>query len=97
LYGCETWFFTLREEHRWRVFANRVIRGMFGPKRDEVAGSWRKMNNEKLHNLYCSPDIRVIKSRRVRWAGHVGRMGKMRSAYKISVGNPDRKRTTRKT
>jgi hypothetical protein len=57
LYGCETWSLTLREEHRLRVFENRVHRGIFGPKRDEVMGGWRKLLNEELHNLYCSPNI----------------------------------------
>jgi hypothetical protein len=72
LYGCETWSLTLREEHRMRVFENRVLRRIFGPKRDEVTGGWRKLPNEELHNLYSSPSIiRVIKSRRIRWAGHV--------------------------
>jgi hypothetical protein len=63
---------TLREEHRLRVFENRVLRRIFGPKRDEVAGGWRKLQNEELHGLYASPSIvRVIKARRMRWAGHV--------------------------
>jgi hypothetical protein len=76
LYGFETWSLTLREVHRLRVFENRVVRGIFGPKRDEVKGELRKLHNEELHNLYSSPDIiRQIKSRRMRWAGHVARMG----------------------
>jgi hypothetical protein len=67
LYGCETWSLTLREEHRLRVIENRVLRRIFGPKRDEVTGEWRKMHNEELHNLYSSPDIiRQVKSRRMR-------------------------------
>jgi hypothetical protein len=70
LYGCETWSLTLREEHRLRVFENSVLRRIFGPKRDEVTGDWRKLHNEELHNLYSSPN-RMIKSRRMRWAGHV--------------------------
>jgi hypothetical protein len=75
LYGCETWSLTLREEHRQRVFENRVLRGIFGLKRDEVTGGSRKVHNEKLHNLYSSPSIiRMIKSRRMRWAGYVARM-----------------------
>jgi hypothetical protein len=66
----------LREEHRLRVFENRVLRRIFGPRRDQVTGDWRKLHNEELHNLYCSPNIiRMIKSRRMRWAGHVARMG----------------------
>jgi hypothetical protein len=76
LYGCETWSPTLREAHRLRVFENRVLRRIFGPKRDEVTGEWRKLHNEELHDLYSSPSIiRIIKSRRMRWAGHVARMG----------------------
>jgi hypothetical protein len=72
LYGCETWSLTLREEHRLRVFENRVLRRIFGPKRDEVMGEWRKLHSEELHNLYSSPDIITqVKSRRMRWAGHV--------------------------
>jgi hypothetical protein len=76
LYGCETWSLILREKHRLRVFENRVLRRIFGPKRDEVTGQWRKLHNGELHNLYSSPNIiRTIKSRRMRWAGHVARMG----------------------
>jgi hypothetical protein len=76
LYGCETWSLTLREEHRLRMFENRVLRGIFGPRRDEVTGEWRKLHSGELHNLYPSPDIsRQIKSRRMRWAGRVARMG----------------------
>jgi hypothetical protein len=75
LYGCETWSLTLREEHILRVFENRVLRGMFGPKMDEVIGGWRKLHNEELQNLYGSPSIiRMIKSRKR--AGHVARMGR---------------------
>jgi hypothetical protein len=90
LYGCETWSLTLREEHRLRVFENRVLRGIFGPKTKEVTGDWRKLHNEELHNLYSSPSIiRMIKSRRMRWAVHVARMGKMRNTYRILVGKPE--------
>jgi hypothetical protein len=77
LYGCETLSLTLREEHRLRVFANRVLWRICGPKRDEVTGGWRKRHNEELHGLYSSPSIiRMIKARRMRWAGHVARMGR---------------------
>jgi hypothetical protein len=87
LYGCETLSLTLREEHRLRVFENRVLRRIFGPKRDEVTGGWRKLLNEELHGLYSSPSIvRVIKARRMRWAGHVASMGEVRGAYNILVG-----------
>jgi hypothetical protein len=71
-YICETWSLTLREEHRLRVFENRVLRRIFGPKRDEVTGEWRKLHNEEHCNLYSSPSIiRIIKSGRIRWAGRV--------------------------
>jgi hypothetical protein len=76
LYGCETWSLSVREEHKLRVFENRVLR-IFGPKRDRVTGGWRKLYKEELHNLYSSPSIiRIINSRRMRWAGHVARMGR---------------------
>jgi hypothetical protein len=75
MYECETWSLILGEEHRLRVFENRVLRRIFGPKRNEMVGSWRKLHNEELYNLYCSPSIiRMIKSRRMRWAGHVAYM-----------------------
>jgi hypothetical protein len=90
LYGCETLFVTLREEHRLRVFENRVLRRIFGPKRDEATGGWRKLHNEELHGLYSSPSIvRVVKARRMRWAGYVARMGEVRGAYNIFVGRPE--------
>jgi hypothetical protein len=70
LYGCETWSLTLREEHSLRVFEDRVLRRIFGPRRDEVTGEWRKLHNKELRDLYSSPNIiRVIKARRMRWAG----------------------------
>jgi hypothetical protein len=87
LYGCETWSLGLREEHRLRVFENRVLIRIFGPKRDEVTGEWRKLHSEQLRNLYSFPNIiRQIKSRRMRWAGHVARMGEERKVYKVLVG-----------
>jgi hypothetical protein len=92
LYGSETWSLTLREEHRLRVFENRVLRRIFGPKREED-GSWRKLHNDELHSLYSSPNIvRVIKSRRLGWAGHVARMGERRGVYRILVGKSEGKR-----
>jgi hypothetical protein len=84
---------TLREEHRLRVFENRVLRRIFSPKRDEVTGEWRKLHNEELYYLYSSPNIiKTIKSRRMRWAGHVARMGEKRTAYRILVGKPEGRR-----
>jgi hypothetical protein len=82
----------LREEHRLRVFGNRVLRRIFGPKREED-GSWRKLHNDELHSLYSSPNIvRVIKSRRIRWAGHAARMGERRGVYRVLLGRPEGKR-----
>ncbi|KAJ4449036.1 hypothetical protein ANN_00430 [Periplaneta americana] len=87
------WTLTLREEHRLRVFENKVLRKIFGAKRDEVTGEWRKLHNTELHALYSSPDIiRNIKSRRLRWAGHIASMGESRNAYRVLVGRPDGKR-----
>jgi hypothetical protein len=80
-------------ERRLRVFENRVLRRIFGPKWDKVTGEWRKRHNEKLRDLYSSPNIvRVIKSRRMRWAGHVSRMGEGRGVYRDLVGNSEGKR-----
>jgi hypothetical protein len=84
---------TLRAHHRLRVIENRVLRRIFGPRRDEVMGEWRKLHNGELHNLYSSTDIiRHIKSRRMKWAGHVACMGKNRKVYKVLVGKPKGKR-----
>jgi hypothetical protein len=92
LYGCETWSLTLGEEHGLRVFENSVLRKIFGPKREED-GSWRKLHNDELHSLYSSPNIiRVIKSRRMRWAGHVACMGEGRGVYRVLVGRLEGKR-----
>jgi hypothetical protein len=77
LYECETWSLTLREEHSLRVFENRVLRRIFKPRRDEVKVDWRKLHNDEFHNLYSSPNIiRMIKSKRMKLAGHVARMGR---------------------
>ena len=83
----------MREERRLRVFENRVLRRLFGPKRDEVTGEWRKLHNEEINNLYCSPNIvRVIKLRKMRWAGHVARMGRRRGVHRALVGKLEGKR-----
>jgi hypothetical protein len=88
LYGCESWSLTLRKECRPRVFENRVLRRIFGPKRDEVTGEWRRLDNKELYAVYSSPDIiRMIKLRRLRWAGHVAHVRERRGAYIILVGD----------
>jgi hypothetical protein len=88
LYGCETWSLTLRKKRGLRVFENRVLRRIFGPKRE-----WRKLHNEELHDLNCAPSIvRVIKSIRLRRVGHVARIGERRGVYKFWVGKPEGKR-----
>jgi hypothetical protein len=93
LYGCDTWSLTLREEHRLRVFERRMLKRIFGSKRNKVKGGWRKL----LHNVYASPSIiRMTMSRRIRWAGHVARMGEKRNAYRILVVKPEEKRPTGK-
>jgi hypothetical protein len=93
LYGCETWSLILREEHILRVFEDRVLRRIFGPKVDEVKGKWRKLHNEELRDLYSSPSIiRMAKSRLMIWVGHIARMGEKRNAYRLIVGKPEGKR-----
>ena len=92
-YGCETWSLTLQEERKLRVFENVVLRRIFGPRRDEVTGEWRRLHNEELNDLYSSHNIvRVIKSRRMRWAGHVARVGEDRGVYRDLVGKPEGRR-----
>jgi hypothetical protein len=89
-YGCETWSLRLKEECKLSVFENRVLRRIFGPKRNGVTGGWRKLYNEGLHNLYSSPSIiRIIKSRRIRWVEHVARIGEKRNVYRLLVGKPE--------
>jgi hypothetical protein len=88
LYGCETWSLTLREERKLRVFENMVLTRIFGPRRDEVTGNWKRLHNEELNELYSSPNIvRVIKSRRMRWAGHVARISEERGRIGFWWGN----------
>ena len=88
LCGCETWSLTLREERKLRVFENLVLRRIFGPRRDEITGEWRRLHNEELNDFYSSPNIvRVIKSIRMRWAGHVARMGEKRGCIGFWWGN----------
>jgi hypothetical protein len=90
LYGCGTWSLTLREEHRLRMFHNSLLRRLFGPKRDEVMGDSRKQHNEEIRNLCSSPNIiRMIRSRRMRWTGHVARLGEKRNPYMILVGKTE--------
>jgi len=93
LCGCETWSLTLSEGRRLTVFENRVLRRIFGSKRDEVTGVWRKLHNEEFNDLYSSPNIvRVIISRRIRWAGHVACMRARTGVYRVLVGKPEGKR-----
>ena len=97
-YGRETWSLTLREVRRLSLFENRVLRRIFGPKRDEVAGEWRKLREEELNDLYSSPNfVRVINTRRMRWAWHVARMGERRGVHRILVGKPEGKRPLGRT
>jgi hypothetical protein len=94
MYGCETWSLTLRKEHRLRVFEDRVLRMMFGPKREEVTGERRKLHNEELQDLHSSPSIiRIMKARRMRWTGHETRMGANRNAYRFLVGKLEGRRS----
>ena len=89
LYGCETWYLTLREEQRLRMFKNKVLRKIFGAKRDQITGEWRKLHNSELHVLYSSPNIiRSLKLRRVRWSGNVAGMEQSRNTYRILVVKP---------
>ena len=90
LYGWETWSLTLREERSLRVFENRVLRRVFGPMRDEITGEWRKLHKEELRDLYSIPNsVRVVKSRRMRWAWHVPLMGEARVVHRVLVGKPE--------
>jgi hypothetical protein len=92
-YGCKTWSLILREEHRLRVFENRMLRRIFWPKRDDVTGERRKLHNDELHDLYSSPNIvRVIKSRGIRWVGHVAHTGENRGVYRVLMGKPEGER-----
>ena len=89
LYGCEAWSLTLREKRILRVFENMLLRRIFGYRRDEVTGEWWRLHNEELSGLYSSPNIvRVIKSRRMRWAGNVARMFEEMGVYRVLVGKP---------
>ena len=91
-YGFETWLLTWREECRLRVLENRVLRTIFGLTRDEVTGEWRRLHNEEFNGMYSSPTIaRMIKLRRMRWAGHVASMGERRDVYRVLVGKPEGK------
>jgi hypothetical protein len=93
MYEYETWSRTLREERRLRVFVNRVLRRVFGTKSDEATGEWRKLNIDELNDLYSLPNIvRVAKSRRMRWVGHVARMGEERSVHRVLAGKPEGKK-----
>ena len=93
LCGCETWSLTLRDERRLRVFESRVLRRVFGSKRDDITGEWRKLHNEELNDLFCSPNtLRVM-----RWAGHVARMGERRGVYRDLVGKPEGKENSWET
>ena len=98
LYGCETWSLTLREERRLRAFENRVLRRIFGPKRGEVTGEWRKLRNKELNDLHSSPNtVRIMKFRRTRWAEHVARRCESRGMYRDIGGETWKENTTWKT
>ena len=93
LYGCETWLLTLWEERKLRVFENRVLRRIFGPRRDEAMGEWRRLHIEELNDFFSSPNIAwMIKLRRMRWAGQVAHMGEERGVYRVLVGKPKGRR-----
>jgi len=93
LYGCGNWSFSLRKERKLGLFENRVLRKIFGPRKDEVTGEWRRLHNQGLYYLYTSPNtVRVIKSRRMRWAGHVALMVEERVVYRILVGKLEGRR-----
>jgi hypothetical protein len=98
LYGCENWLLTLREECRLRVFENRVLRRIFGPKRDKVTGEWRRLHNKKFYAFHSSQNtIQVIKLRRLRWTGHVAHMGgESRGAYRVLMVKPEGKKPFRR-
>ena len=90
MYGCETWSLTLREERKLRVFESMVLRRIFGPRMGEVTGEWRRLHNEELNDFFSPPNIvRVIKSRKMTWAGHVARMDEERGVYRVLVGKPE--------
>jgi len=93
LYGCETWSLTLRKGRRLRVFENRVLRRVFGTKMDELTGEWRKLHIEKLNDLCSSNIVRLIKSRKMRWTGHVALTGQSRVVCRVLVGKPEGKRS----
>jgi len=97
LYGCETWSLTLREERRLRVLENRMLNRVFGPKRDEVPGDWRKLHNQELNILFSPNIFRVIKTRRMRWAGPCSTYGEKRGVYRVLMGKPEGKRPLERT
>ena len=92
MYGSETWSLILREERRLRVFENRMLRRIFGPRRDEVTGECGKLHNEKLNDLYSSPNMVGVMKRRMRWAGHVACMDQSKGVYRVFVGKPEGKK-----